>query len=370
MTPPVRVLMLLDLLGPGSGGAERVAVDLAQHLSRDRFSAAVCATRRVEAPWDEVLRERGVRWFALGRRSSADVVPFARLARLLRRERVDVVHGHMFGSNVWATVVGRAARVPVVVAHEHTWDYEGQPLRRLLDRRLVGRYADAFVAVSEADRERMIAIERVPAEKVLVLPNGYVPRGAPAGDLRSELGLAAEVPLVGVVAQLRPQKAHEVLLDAFARLRAGAHLVIAGDGPRRGALEARANALGVAGRTHFLGVRDDVPSVLAALDVAVISSDFEGTPLFALECMAARTPLVATAVGGLPALLGDAAVLVPPRDPAALAAGIDRLLGDPRLRAALADAALERARPHEIGAVAERFGALYMDLLERRCSRS
>ena len=146
--------------------------------------------------------------------------------------------------------------------------------------------------------------------------------------------------------------------------------MIAGDGPRRAALEARANALGVAGRTHFLGVRDDVPSVLAALDVAVISSDFEGTPLFALECMAARTPLVATAVGGLPALLGDAAVLVPPRDPAALAAGIDRLLGDPPLRAALADAALERARPHEIGAVAERFGALYMDLLERRCSRS
>jgi glycosyltransferase involved in cell wall biosynthesis len=86
--------------------------------------------------------------------------------------------------------------------------------------------------------------------------------------------------------------------------------------------------------------------------------------------MAAGTPLVATAVGGLPSLLGDDAVLVPPRDPAALAAGIDRLLGDERLRAALADAARERARPHEIGAVAERFGTLYLDLLERKCSRS
>jgi glycosyltransferase involved in cell wall biosynthesis len=370
VTAPIRVLMLLDLLGPGSGGAERVAVDLAQHLPRERFSAAVCATRRVEPPWDATLRERGVRWFALGRRSSADVLPFARLARLLRRERVDVVHAHMFGSNVWATVVGRAARVPVVVAHEHTWDYEGQPLRRLLDRRLIGRYADAFVAVSDADRERMVALERVAPEKVLVMPNGYVPRDGPAGDLRAELGLAAGVPLVGIIAQLRPQKAHEVLLEAFAQLSARAHLVIAGDGPRRAALEAQAAALGVAGRTHFLGVRDDVTSVLAALDVAAISSDFEGTPLFALECMAARTPLVATAVGGLPALLGDDAVLVPPRDPAALAAGIDRLLADPALRATLAEAAAARARPHEIGAVAERFGALYTDLLERRCSRS
>ena len=111
--------------------------------------------------------------------------------------------------------------------------------------------------------------------------------------------------------------------------------------------------------------------MLAALDVAVISSDFEGTPLFALECMAARTPLVATAVGGLPALLGDDAVLVPPRDPAALAAGIDRLLGDPRAARRRSPTRRSSGRDrYEIGAVAERFGALYMDLLERRCSRS
>jgi glycosyltransferase involved in cell wall biosynthesis len=359
---PVRVLMLLDLLGPASGGAERVAVELAAHLPRDRFSVGVCATRRVEPPWDAMLRERGVPWFALGRRSSVDVLPFGRLARVLRRERVDVLHAHMFGSNVWATVVGRAARVPVVVAHEHSWDYVGQPLRRMLDRRLIGRFADAFVAVSEADRELMVGEERVPAEKVVVMPNPYVPRVGGAGE-----PLPAGVPLVGIVAQLRPPKGHEVLLDAFARVRADAHLVIAGDGPLRGELEARAADLGIGARTHFLGVRDDVGALLAAFDVAVISSHREGTPLFALECMAARTPLVATAVGGLPGLLGDGAVFVPPRDPAALAATIDRLLADPGERAALAAAAAARLAGFEVEAVAERFGALYEDLL---CSRS
>jgi glycosyltransferase involved in cell wall biosynthesis len=354
--------MLLDLLGPASGGAERVAVELAAHLPRDRFSAAVCATRRIEPPWDAMLRERGVPHFALGRRSSADVLPFGRLTRVLRRERIDVLHAHMFGSNVWATVVGRAARVPVVVAHEHSWDYIGRPVRRILDRRLIGRFADAFVAVSEADRELMVGEERVPPEKVVVMPNPYVPRTAGAGG-----PLPSGAPLVGIVAQLRPPKGHDVLLDAFARVRADAQLVIAGDGPLRGELERRASELGIADRTHFLGVRDDVDALLAACDVAVISSHREGTPLFALECMAARTPLVATAVGGLPGLLGDGAVFVPPRDPGALAAAIDRLLADPAERSALASAAAARLAPYEVGAVAERFGALYEDLL---CSRS
>jgi glycosyltransferase involved in cell wall biosynthesis len=365
----IRVLMLLDQLEPRSGGGERFAVGLAAHLPRDRFQVALCATRAVLAPWEETLRESGVPWFALGRRATADVLPFARLARVLRRQRVDVLHAHMFGSNVWGTLVGRAARVPVVVAHEQSWDYRGRPLRKLLDGRLVGRFADAFVAVSTADRDRMVALEGVPADKVRVELNGFVPRtGArPPARLREELRLAGDVPLIGTAAILRPQKALEVLLDAFARLDGGAHLAIAGDGACRATLEARAAALGIAGRTHFLGLRDDVDAFLGAVDVAAMSSDFEGTPLFAFECMAAGTPLVATAVGGLPDMLEHerSALLVPARDPAALAAALGRALGDASLRRALAEGAAARLERYRIDAVAERFGALYAELLGR-----
>jgi glycosyltransferase involved in cell wall biosynthesis len=197
-----------------------------------------------------------------------------------------------------------------------------------------------------------------------------VPRPGPRAPsrLREELGLGASTPLVGTVAIPRPQKALDVLLDAFARVRDTAHLVIAGDGSGRAGLERRAGELGIAARTHFLGLRDDVDGILAGLDVAAMSSDFEGTPLFAFECMAAGTPLVATAVGGLPDVLEDgrSAILVPRRDPAALAAGLERLLGDPEARNALAAAAAARLEPYRIEAVAERFGALYTELLERR----
>jgi glycosyltransferase involved in cell wall biosynthesis len=365
-----RVLMLVDLLEPRSGGGERFAVGLAAHLPAHGFDVALCASRAVLPPWDRTLREMGVPWFALGRRGTGDVLPFVRLARTLRRQRVDVLHSHMFGSNVWGTVVGRAARVPVVIAHEQSWDYEGQPLRKFLDGRLIGRHADAFVAVSTADRDRMAALEGVPADKLRVELNAYVPRSGPRppARLREELGLPADVPLVGTAAIHRPQKALHVLLEAFAHVQDhGAHLVIAGDGICRPDLERRAAELGVASRTHFLGMRDDVDALLAAVDVAAMSSDYEGTPLFGFECMAAGTPLVATAVGGLPDMLEDgrSAVLVPRRDPVALAAGIERLLAAPEERRALAAAAARALERYKIDAVAARFAALYHELLER-----
>jgi glycosyltransferase involved in cell wall biosynthesis len=361
--------MLLDRLEPRSGGGERFAVGLAAHLPRDRYAAAVCATREVLEPWRRVLDESGVPWFALGRRRTADVLPFRRLGHVLRGQRVAVLHSHMFGSNVWGTIVGRAAGVPAVVAHEQTWDYRGNPLRKLLDGGLIGRGADAFVAVSTRDRDRMVALERVPPERIVVELNAYLPRtGArPATDLRGELGLGADTPLIGTAAIFRPQKALDVLIDAFGRLRrADAHLVLAGDGECRSALERTASAPGIAQRVHFLGLRDDVDGILRAVDIAAISSDFEGTPLFAFECMAAGTPLVATDVGGLRDMVehGRSALLVPPRDPRALAAALDGLLDDPARGAALAAGASERLRRYEIAPVAARFADLYDRLLE------
>ena len=365
-----RVLMLVDSLYDGTGGAERFAVGLASALP-DRYEPFLCTTRSAEGSLVEALDAAGVSHFALGRRSRFDVFRFVRLARFLRRQQVHVLHCHKFGSNVWGTLIGRAARVPVVIAHEHTWSYEGQPLRRLLDGQLVGRLADRFVAVSNEDRRRMIEVEGVAPERTITIPTGYVPRAQDnGGDLRGELGIGPETPVVGTVAQLRPQKALDVLLAAFARLSAdfaAARLVIVGDGPERAALERLAAELGVAERVHFLGTRTDLTTILAGVDVAAMSSDFEGLPLFAFECMAHRTPLVATSVGGLRDLIdAGGGVLVPPRDPDALAAALGELLRDPARRESIADAGEERLEDYGMDAIARRFGELYDELLAER----
>jgi glycosyltransferase involved in cell wall biosynthesis len=366
-----RVLMLVDSLYDGTGGAERFAVGLATALPSDRYELSLCTTRSAEGSLVETLDAAGVSHFALGRRGRFDVLRFSRLARFLRRQRVDVLHCHKFGSNVWGTLIGRAARVPVVIAHEHTWSYEGQPLRRLLDGRLVGRLADRFVAVSNEDRRRMIEVEGVRPERAITIPTGYVPRATGAGgNLRAELGMELDTPVVGTIAQLRPQKALDVLITAFARLPAdlaAARLVIVGDGPVRPALERLARDLGVAERVHFLGTRTDLTTILGGVDVAAMSSDFEGLPLFAFECMAHRTPLVATSVGGLRDLLdGGAGVLVPPRDPDALAAALGTLLRDPVRRESIADAAEQRLGGYGMDEIARRFGELYDALLAQR----
>jgi glycosyltransferase involved in cell wall biosynthesis len=364
--------MMVDELR--AGGAERFAVALASEIDHERFDVVLVVTRRGEWPDERahVLR-RGVDLLELGRGSTLEFGPWLRLARFLRDHDVDVLHAHKFGSNVWASIVGRAAGVPVVIATEHTWSFEGQRLRRVLDRRLVGRATDVTVAVSEADRERMIAVERIAPDHIRVIPTGLVPPldrpPARAADLRGEVGAPPGALLVLTACQLRPQKALEVLLEAHASLRerVPAVLVIAGDGPERGRLEAHSRTLGD-DAVHFLGERDDVASLLAQCDVFAMSSDNEGTPLALIEAMSAGRAIVATDVGGIPAMTPDreCALLVPARDPAALADALTRLARDPALRERLGSRALRRSGEYAFPRVVAAWQDLYVELLAAR----
>lgn len=363
--------MLINALRDRSGGAERLAVGLAASLSWEGHDVTMCVTRKASGAPLDVLTEAGVGVLTLDRGDDFKPQAFIRLIRYLRKARVDVLHAHMFGSNVWGTVIGRLCAVPVVVAHEQTWSYEGNPVRRLLDGYLIGRAASAFVAVSSADADRMVELEKVPPEKVAVIPNAYIPRpDGPPGDLRAELGLPADVPLLVTAAILRPQKALDVLIDAFALVLdevPAARLAIAGAGPCEEELRSHTAARGLTDRVHFVGLRKDVSSVLESADLAVMSSDFEGTPLFAIECMTHRTPLVATDVGGICDLLKDeeSVLLAPRRDPQALARQIVRVLLEPGKAGSLAAAAYERANEFSLERTTARFTALYSSLLER-----
>jgi glycosyltransferase involved in cell wall biosynthesis len=340
--PSIRVVVMIDtLIEPGGG--ERLAVENAVLLNSDRFERSLCITR-----WDDRLErlepassllarlsEKDVRVIKLRRSSKSDVAPWWPLLRLLRHERVDVLHTHMFGSNVWGAVLGRLAHVPAIVAHEHIWAYDSRGLRPFLDREVIARFSNAFVTVSDESRRLMMEHERIHDRDIVVIPNGIA--SLPAGDgarVRAELGIARDAPVVGSVGNLRAQKAYEVLIEAAVRLRRSSgpdlRVLIAGEGPERPALEQLLDASGLAGTVLLLGMRSDVPDILAALDIAVCCSDYEGSPLAVMEYMDAGLPVVATRVSGLPDVVvdGETGLLVAPRDPEALAAAIARLLGD------------------------------------------
>jgi glycosyltransferase involved in cell wall biosynthesis len=345
----LRVLTLIDRVSP-AGGAERIAATLAAGLDRERFDITVCATRAARPDAAEPLRAAGVRVESLDRRRTWALWEWLPLLALLRRERIDVVHTHLFGSNVWGSLIARLAGVPVVIAHEHSWSYEGRPLRQFADREIIARAADAFLVVSREDRRRMIEVERIDPEVIRLMPNGIAPLPPADGRrLRAELGIADGVPVIATVSVLRRAKALDVLLDAVARLLPSfpeVQVLIAGSGPQRVPLEGLISELGLEDNVRLLGHRGDVPDLLDALDVAVNSSDNEGSPLAVMEYMAAGKPVVATRVGGVPDLIDDGVtgLMVERRDPAALAAALGRLLDDRELRAAMGARGAERQR--------------------------
>jgi glycosyltransferase involved in cell wall biosynthesis len=366
-----RILYLIDY-AINNGGAERFALGLATHMPADRFEVWLCSTRASAPEFVAAMNEAGVHHVNLGRNARLELHRFGGLARLLSEHQFDIVHSHMFGSNFWGTLFGRAYRVPVLVAHEHNWSFSGEHGRVLVERHLIARLATRFVAVSEAQAELMVSVERIPRERIVVMPTAYIPSpGAPDTDIRAELNLPPDAPLIGTAAILRVEKALEVLLEAHVHVLEtvpDAHLVIAGSGDCRDELEQHAAALGLDERVHFLGMRTDVDAILRAFDVGAMSSDWEGMPLFIFECMAARTPLVATAVGGIKEAVEDGrtGLLVPPRDPRALGEALVALLQDPERRRQLADAAAQRLDAFHIDAVTERFVGLYDGLLAER----
>ncbi len=335
----LRVLTLID--NPDiTGGGERMAVTIALRLDPERFERILCATREVAAPsFGAELEEAGVRVLSLKRRSKWALWAWSPLIALLHREQVDVLHAHKFGSNLWGTLIGRLARVPVVLAHEQSWasarfTAAGPRFRSFVDRELIGRWSDLFFAVSRADRRRMVEVEGVDPQRICVMPNA-VPARAPTGhDVRAELGIQKTAPVAVTVCQLRPEKALDLLVEAAAKLRERipeVRVLIAGDGAEEERLREQIAAEGLEGCVLLLGTRRDVPDLLAAADVAVCCSDFEGTPLSVMEYMAAGKPVIATRVGGLPEMIehGVHGLLVEPRDASGLATALGDLLGDP-----------------------------------------
>jgi glycosyltransferase involved in cell wall biosynthesis len=294
-----------------------------------------------------------------------------RLAARLHRERPDVFHAHLSWplAAKFALAAAVLARVPAIVATIHLAP-PFQPSRSsLLQLRVLSAGIGRYIAVSHDIALQLKERFHLPANKIEVVHNGVAldrfAVAAPPG-LRDELGGEDGRCIVLTCARLDAQKGHETLLRAAVDVPE-ATFVLAGEGPERDRLEARALELGISDRVRFVGHRDDIPQLLAASDVFALPSLFEGTPLSILEAMAARRAIVACAVGGTTELLAPdrTGLLVPPADPAALAAQLRRVLRDPGLRHALGAAAYERVQQHfTIETMTTRVTRIYLQLLE------
>jgi glycosyltransferase involved in cell wall biosynthesis len=345
---------VLQVVASGAvGGAQQHVVSLVARLDRRRFQPFVVTL--TDGPSVSRLEASGARVLAID--EPDDERAAAALEGLLMELRPAVVHNHMYRAEVVGTraalrVAAKGLPRPFVVSTIHS-----SRVRRAADRALLARltpHMDALVAVSAAI-ERKIAREGRHGARVVRIDNGVdlerYEAQAPCCTLGEEYGFAPGAPLAGVVARLEPEKGHPTLLEAWPLVLQDvpdARLLIVGEGTLRPALEAQAERLRLLEqrRVVFTGRRDDVPAVVAALDVAVLPSYREAQGVSLLEAMALARPIVASAVGGIPEYVADGltGLLVPPRDPAALAAGIVRLLRDHPLADTLGRAARELVR--------------------------
>ncbi len=349
----IRVLRVIARLNVG-GPAIHVSL-LNAGLDPSRFDCRLVSGSENpgEGTMIEYARARGVEPIVvpemLGQAVLAprDFVALRKLLRIVRSFRPHIVHTHTAKAGFLGRLAARLAGVPVVLHtyHGHVLYGYYSPLKsQALGRmeQVLGWMSDCLVAVSDRVRDDLVRFGVARRERIRVIPLGldldpFLAAETHRGEFRRELGLDPSHRLVGIVGRIFPIKNHRLFLDAAARVAAGeasARFVIVGDGQLRPEMEDHARALGLAPRVVFTGWRQDLARIYADLDLLVVSSDNEGTPVSAIEAMAAGRAVVATRVGGLADLVADGSTgcLVPPRDAGALAAAIAGLLADPAAR--------------------------------------
>lgn len=338
---PPRWTVLLLVKGLGIGGAEKLISEGARHWDRTAFDYRVAYV----LPWKNHLvpefESLGIPTICLGADRAAVAVAAVRLRRLCREWEVDLVHAHL----PWAGVIARAATGLPVVYTEHNLVGSYRPITRMINRLTYRRNA-AATAVSQAVAD---SAAYYPGPPIEVVQNGVEvsSRRRSTVETRNELGLGPEDPLVVHVGNIRPGKGHEVLLDVAAELaarRSRATIVSIGGEKHRGdlsRLRREAAERGLDERLRFLGRREDALDFIAAADVYVNPADVEGMPVAVLEAMALARPIVATAVGGVPDLIGSdvTGILVPPRSPGRMADAVVAMLHDRSSSARLGKAA-------------------------------
>lgn len=339
---PTRVLYLSHAFAVG--GAEEMVLNLVRHLPPQYVPAVACIHEA--GPIGLEIERTGVPFKVLGLKPGV-LRPFdvLRLRDFLYECQPDIVHTFLLTGSLYGRFAAMMARVPVVIGTEVNVYEKKRTLHALAERWLM-RDTDAVVASAESVRDFYIKQVKADPSKVEVIYNAVdwaqLQATVSRDELRASVNVPPDAPLLTIIARLTEQKGHRILLDALVRPDlAHARLLVVGDGPLRQALESQAANLGLSPRVRFVGARRDLGNILAATDVFVMPSFWEGLPLAMVLAMGAGVPVVATRVAGIPEVVQDGVtgLLVPPGDSGELGAALSRVVNDDTTRVLLGQAA-------------------------------
>jgi glycosyltransferase involved in cell wall biosynthesis len=321
----LRIIYLINSLG--IGGAETLLCSMVLRLDRTKYEPIVVTIKPLKSLADE-LKQNNIALYSLGQTNKFGFFKAAlRLWRLLKQLKPDVVHTHLYHSNVLGRLVAKAAGVPVVISTIHN-TFFGGPFRQW-SMRFTDRFCSQTTAICEASTTQMIKRRVVPKQKVRTIHNGIDVAGLcnereSAEQLKREFDIKPDQVVLLSVGRLQPQKGYAYAIQTAALLRDKGldfRWFIAGHGELKRELEQLVNEQHLSDRMHFLGIRRDIFRLYSLSNVFVMSSLWEGLPIVLLESMALGLPVVVTEVGGNPEVVqqGINGFLVPPKDPVGLA---------------------------------------------------
>jgi len=332
------VLQLVN--GFGIGGAEKALLELVRRLDRDKYRVIVCSVGQGGILETE-FKNYADRVAVFPKKFSFDISLIWKVAKLMQKENIDIVQTTLFYADVIGTFAAMLARVPVMISWQTalalpTGHLKDDKLRHTTSYKYAVKHIDKIIAVSDDIKTFFVEKRGIEADKIITIPYGvdldlYSCRNGI--KKREELNLNAFDPVIGVVGHLSEVKGHTYLIEAAPKICKefpDVKFVFAGSGPQRETLEKQVKNFNLSSNFHFLGVRRDIPELLNIIDIFVLPSLFEGLPNVILEAMASSKPVVASAVGGIPEAVQHqvTGLLVPPKDPDALADAILKMLAD------------------------------------------
>ena len=325
----LQIISTLDV-----GGVETQLSELVKRLNREKYNITVCCITR-GGLLEGRIKEAGIKLVILKRKFKFDPSIIFQMVRLIKREKIDLVHTYMFTANTWGRIAAVLANVHVIIASERNAIPWRKKILHILIDRFLSRYTDVIVCNSNFIKRVNTKRASISEKKFTVVYNAVdIKQFSPeinSDMIRREFSMPPGVPVVGMVARLHSCKGHQYLLKAAVEVIKGlpeVKFVLVGDGELREELENSAMRLGISKNIIFTGNREDVPQLIQLFNVAVLSSIHEGFGNFLIEAMACSKPVVATNVGGIPEVVKneETGILVPPENPEALAEGIIRLL--------------------------------------------
>lgn len=366
----IKVLQIVPMLGPG--GAERVVVHIARGLNRQRYEVAVLSIwQRVGSDLEQMLDNSDVQVSYLGKSWGFDGRIYRRLHQVLKNYAPDIIHTHLHVLRYALPSILLVKRAACLHTVHNQAEREIEPRGRCIQRYAL-THGVVPVAVSKDVGNTLEECYGVHCRHIIQngIPTAdYAAPRVSRREWRAAQGFRDADVLFTCVARLAAQKNQALLLEAFSRGPGGdprAQLVLIGEGDLREQLTEQAKSLGLGGRVHFLGVRTDIADALNAMDVFVLSSDWEGNPLSVMEAMSSGLPVISTAVGGVPDLLtsGKEGLLVQQKDAEGLAKAMTGLLSSAETRRAMGFAAKDRARQNfDVSTMIQAYERLYEELL-------